>query len=121
MGFTYGICAIEFSSVKKLNDHASIVHPILNLVCNDTMCEYKTKNTQAQKDDKKEVHERNVCKDCNTITVGSAHKANHEKTAHGNEADITHLHASTEAPAHKKRDGYNQKNCYKKNSKEITN
>ena len=31
------------------------------------------------------------------ITVGTAHKANHEKTAHGNTADIPHLHTSKES------------------------
>ena len=45
------------------------------------------------------MHEQNVCKDCNTITVGSAHKATHEKTTHGNVTYIPQLHTSKEAPA----------------------
>ena len=88
--------------MKELNDHSSIVHPILNLDCTEPACEYKTENTQSLQDHKKELHERNVCKDCNTITVGSPHKATHEKTTHGNATDIPHLHASKEAPAQKK-------------------
>ena len=114
-----GICEIEFPSVKKLNDHASIVHPISNLVCNDTTCEYKTNTIQALKDHKKEMHERNVCKDCNTITVGSAHKANHEKTTHGKEAEITHLHSHTEAPAHKKGMGTTEKTFINRKVKKL--
>ena len=31
----------------------------------------------------KELHERNLCKKCETIRVGSAHKEDHEKTVHG--------------------------------------
>ena len=78
------------------------MHPILNLACTEPACEYKTDNTQSLLDHKKEVNERNVCKDCNTITVGTAHKATHEKTVHENEIVIPHLHASKETPAQKK-------------------
>ena len=102
MGFAWGICKIEFTSEKKLNNHALDIHPILNLVCKEPTCEYKTNFIQALKDHKKEMHERNVCKDCNTITVSSAQKANHEKTTHGKEAEIKHSHSQTEAPAQKK-------------------
>ena len=54
------------------------------------------------------MHQRNVCTDCNTITVGTAH----EKLTHGNEAEITHLHAQTEAPAHKKKGWIQQKKTF---------
>ena len=54
---------------------------------------------QALKDYKKEMHERNVCKDCNTITVGSANKTNHEKTTHGKDRETAHSQFQTEAPA----------------------
>ena len=54
------------------------------------------------KDHKKELHEWNVCKDCNIITVGTAHKANHEKTVHGNEIVMPHLYVPKETPAQKK-------------------
>ena len=52
--------------MKKVNDHSSVEHPILNLVYKELACEYKTNNTQLLADQNKEVHERNACKDCNT-------------------------------------------------------
>ena len=67
------ICTKEFSSAKILNNHCSSLHPKLNLVCKET------RFVQELKDHAKDMHERNVCKDCNTITVGTTHKTNHEK------------------------------------------
>ena len=41
---------------------------------------------QELKDHTKDMHKRNVCKDCNTITVRTADKKNHENAIHGTEA-----------------------------------
>ena len=49
-----------FNSMKKLKDHLSIEHPILNLSCKDTGCEYKTNKAQSLAVHSKEIHERNV-------------------------------------------------------------
>ena len=85
MGFACGICEKEFSSAKTLNKHASHLHPKINLTC--TRCDFKTKLIQELKNHTKEMHERNVCKECNTITVGAAHKTNHEKITHEKERE----------------------------------
>ena len=66
---------------KTLNNQSSAIHPILNLVCKESTFDFKTKFIQAIKD-----HERNVCKECKQITVGTAHKTNHEKIKHGKES-----------------------------------
>ena len=50
------------------------------------------------------MHERNVCKECNTITVGSAHKTNHEKTTHGKNRETENSHPQTEATAVSKKE-----------------
>ena len=80
------MCTKEFSTAKILNNHCSSLHPKLNLVCKESTCDFKTKSEQELKDHAKDMHERNVCKDCNTITVGTAHKKNHENAIHGTEA-----------------------------------
>ena len=72
-------------------------------MCKEPTCEYKTNFIQALKDHNKEMHERNVCKECNTITVGSAHKTNHEKTTHGKDRETAHSQSQTEAPAMNKK------------------
>ena len=100
LGFKCGICTKEFSTPKLLNNHCSSLHPKLNLVCKESSCDFKTKLAQELKDHIKDMHERNVCKECNTITVGTAHKQNHENAVHGTE---TQPHATN------KNHGYNQK------------
>ena len=102
LGFACGTCGTKFTSMKKVNDHSSIEHPILNLACKELACEYKTNNAQSLQDHKKELHERNICKNCNTITIGTAHKENHEKIVHENEIVMPHLHVSKETPAQRK-------------------
>ena len=97
------------------------MHPILNIDCNEPAFEYKKDNTQSLQDHKKKLHERNVCKDCNTITVGTAQKATHEKTVHGNEIVIPHLHVSKETPAPKKRLGTTKKTFIKRKVKKLQN
>ena len=71
--------------------------PILNLACKELVCEYKTNNTQSLVDHNREVRERNVCKDCNTITVGTAQKKNK------NGKLVPHRHAPKKTPAQKNR------------------
>ena len=95
LGFKCGICTKEFSTPKLLNNHCSSLHPKLNLVCKESPCDFKTKLAQELKDHIKDMHERNVCKECNTITVGTAHKQNHENAVHGTE---TQPHATNKKP-----------------------
>ena len=45
------------------------------------------------------MHDRNLCKECNIITVGSNHKTNHEKTTYGKNRVTKLSHPQTEAPA----------------------
>ena len=87
-------------------------------MCKESKCEYKTNFIQALKDHNKEMHERNVCKECNTIVVGSAHNTNHEKTNHGKDRETAHSQSQTEAPVLKNREGYKKK--YQQESKKIT-
>ena len=67
-------------------------------MCKEPTCDFKTKFIQELKDHAKDMHERNVCKDCNTITVGTAHKTNHEKITHGIEGESEHTHPITKPP-----------------------
>ena len=39
--FACGTFGTEFTSMKKVNDHSSIEHLILNLACKELACEYK--------------------------------------------------------------------------------
>ena len=59
------------------------------------MCDFKTKLIQELKNHTK-MHERNVC---NTITVGTAHKTNHEEITHEKEGEGEHSHPVTKPPA----------------------
>ena len=77
-------------------------------MCKEPTCDFKTKFIQELKDHTKEMHERNVCKECNTITVGAAHKTNHEKITHGKEREGEHSHPLTKPPAISKKGGCNQ-------------
>ena len=74
--------------MKKVNNHSSVEHPILKLNYKDPTCEYKTNNEQSLALHNKELHEKNLCRICNTITVGSPHRKDHEKTFLG--PDTTH-------------------------------
>ena len=87
LGFKCGLCAKQFQTARVLNNHCSSVHPKLNLVCKDLTCNFNTKIEQELKDHTKELHERNICKFCSTITVGTAHKQHHENTIHGKETN----------------------------------
>ena len=53
------------------------------MVCKESTCNFKTNLEQELKDHIKDMHERNACKDCNTITIGTAHKKHHENAIHG--------------------------------------
>ena len=68
-------------------------------MCKEPTCDFKTKFIQELKDHTKEMHERNLCKECNTITVGAAHKTNHEKITHEKEREGEHSHPLTKPPA----------------------
>ena len=72
-------------------------------MCKESTCDLKTNFIQALKDHTKEMHERNICKECSTITVGTGHKKKHEKTTHGKEREPEHSHLQTEAPVTSKK------------------
>ena len=110
LGFKCGICKKDFTLAKSLNNHSSSLHPKLNLVCKEPMCDFKTKFIQELKDHTKDMHKRNVCKDCNTITVGTAHKTNHEKITHGIGGESEHTHPITQPPVINKKGWVQPKN-----------
>ena len=85
MDFQYfSLIFMKTSSVKTILD---IPH-LANCGTPYPTCEYKTNNVQSLAAHSKELHEKNLCKICNTITVGSAHRKDNDKTVHG--TDTTH-------------------------------